>query len=775
MGVKRALSMLNQPECSLAAPGGHLHADPGLMKRGFSSQFFAVLLMLPFLASGSAAVASAQWQPVRERTLEVAKGSVLDFSGLFPSGPAGSKGLIQVDTHGHLQFSNEAAPQRFLCASMVPSEPNGGMPDKGEADRWVEQLRRTGYNLVRLHFIDAILMTGREGDFDFDPVALDRLHYLMARLKAAGIYWIVDGMTSDNGAYGNVLPHRWVNRHGLKERLFHDPAALDHWKRLVTSLWGRTNPYTGMAPLHDPAALGMILVNEGGIGFLATLEGRYPQALQVQFGEWLATRYPDGGSRGKLGGGGYDVSVPEEIRGTGRLSRDFAAFIADRERALFAEMDAHVRSRGFKGLTTAYDNFGFYHADVARGATDWIDMHAYQSSPSRFAETGSSLAQSSIFDNTGRYGRELTNARQWGKPFTVTEYGQPFWNQWRHETTAWIPAMAAFQDWDAICQFAELPVLLEYAESGPPRRRAIYPFAVGGDPVTRGGERLAALLFLRADVAPSRVRVKLGLDPEQVLADGNAWEQVPENLSRLALVAATGLDLSTNPAGFMGDQAIHFPLDSRPGNWVEKAANEALKRGVLLGHDPVERLKAARLLPRSNRTDLSKGLFESDTGQILFDTSRKTLSIVTDRTVAFTRRSGSASGGGVELSGLSGPATVAVGAVDDQVLGRSRRLLVWVLTDAMNTGMEFVDPGRTTLKALGRFPPRIRAVTGQLAIRHREAQTLKVWAVDQAGRRVAAMPARAQGGFLRFAIDNMVPGHGPVTYFEVAVDGKKQG
>lgn len=733
-----------------------------LIRQATLSLFIALEL---FLITVATSFASDKWYPIKERSLEVAEGSVLDFSSLNQPKPAGASGWIQVDQEGHLNVGVKGKSQRFLCASLVPGGPNGGIPDKAEADRWIAQFKRTGYNLVRLHFIDAILMSGRKDDFDFDPVALDRLHYLMAGLKSAGIYWVVDGLTSDNGAYGNVMPHRWVKRHDLKERLFYEPEVLDHWKRLVTTLWGRTNPYTGLAPLHDPAMLGIILVNEGGMGFLSTVKGSYPRALQKQFSEWQSNHARASGKSALLS----HVSVPEEIRGKKQESRDFARFIAQRENELFTEMDRYVRTKGFKGLTTTYDNFGFYHADVARSSANWIDMHAYQSLPSQYADVGSKMAQTSIFDNAGRYGRELTNARQWGKPFTVTEYGQPFWNQWRHESTAWIPALAAFQGWDAICQFAELPVLLEYSKSGPPRRLAMYPFGVGADPIARAGERLAALLFLRGDVAPSRVRVKLGLDPEQVFADGNAWGQIPENLSRLALVAASGLDLSKSSPMPKSGQEIYFALDSRSRSWVEKAENEALKRGFLISKDPVERLKASRLLSRSNRTDLSEGLYETDTGQMLFDAPQKRLSIITERTVVFTQRSGSAKGGGVELAALSSPATIAVGAVDNQVIERSSRMLVWVLTDAMNTGMEFADlEKRTTLKTLGRFPPQIRAVTGRLAIKHSQAGTLKVWAVDQAGGRVAMVPAKAAGGFLRFAIDNVVPGVGPVTYFEVA-------
>lgn len=730
-----------------------------------SGRTAAVIAFMFSMTAASSAFAQDKWHPLKERSLEVASGSVLDFSGLTDTAPAGSKGQVQVGAAGHFHIGGATAPQRFLCAAMVPSEPNGGIPDKAEADRWVAQLKRTGYNLVRLHFIDAILMTGRKGDFDFDPAALDRLHYLMAQLKAAGIYWIVEGVTSDNAAYGNVQPHRWIKKHHFKERLFYDPAALDHWKRLVTALWASKNPYTGLTSLEDPAMLGIILVNEGGMGYLATLKGGYPKALQKQFSEWQARASTVARAKSAFRS---LARVPDTLRGKDQGARDFAAFIAEREGELFREMESHVRARGFRGLTTAYDNFGFYHADVSRGLGNWVDMHAYQSLPSKFAAEGSTLAQTSLFDNAGRYGRELTNARQWGKAFTVTEYGQPFWNQWRHETTAWIPALAAFQDWDAICQFAELPVMLEYTESGPARRRALYPFGVGADPIARGGERLAALLFLRGDVATSQARVKLGLNPEKIFADGNAWGQVPENLSRLALVIGMGLDLTRQPPGPSRKQELYLPLDSQPASWIEKAGNEALKRGVLIGKDPVERLKAAGLLPHDNRTDLSDGIFETDTGQMVFDSSRERLTIATQRTVAMVQRSGAAKAGAVELTALSGPAMVAVGAVDDQLLERSRRLLVWVLTDAMNTGMAFADDERTTLKTLGRFPPRIRAVTGKLAIKHAHATKMKVWAVDQAGRRVATVSTQVQDGLLRFAIDNVLPGVGPVTYFEVA-------
>lgn len=725
----------------------------------------------------TATFASNNWHPLRERSPEVVEGSALDFSGLFLSTTvgSGSRGLVSIN--GHLRFADAAQSQRFLCASLVPSAPNGGIPGKAESDRWVLQLKRVGYNLVRLHYIDAILMTGRSGDFDYDPEAFDRLHYLMAKLKEVGIYWFVDGLTSSNGAYGNIQPHRWINRHSLHERLYYDPSALAHWKRVVTSLWGRVNPYTGLAPLNDPAMLGMILVNEGSLAFLATSSGHYHDGLSIPFAIWLRSRYTDNAAMSQAWGGkttGRDninvsVDVPDEIRGRDGRSRDFASFVAGRETALFRDMEAHVRTRGFKGLVTNFNNWDFNHAHVVRKALDWVDMHSYQSLPTGFAEPGSSMPQTSIFDDAGTYGRTLASSRHWGKPFTVTEYGQPFWNQWRHESTAWIPALAAFQNWDAICQFAELPVILEYnSNAGPSRRRALVPFGVGSDPIARGGERLAALLFLRGDLQPSRAKVRLIMDPLGIFEDGNAWGQVPEDLSRLALVIASGLDLSPDALRTKADGEIAFPLDSRSSGLLAKLESATQKNGFLVGKNLVLSLKASGLLPVSNRSDFSKGLFETDTGQIVFDTQTKRLTITTERTVSLTLRSGSAKAGGIELDALSSPATVAVGAVDDQVIEKSKRMLIWVLTDAINTGMEFANDSRTTLKKLGSFPPQIRSVTGRLSIKHAAPGTLKVWALDQAGRRIAPIRNSVESGFVKFAFDNVVPGYGPVTYFEVA-------
>lgn len=732
--------------------------------------------LMPLVA---AAADEERWLPVRETSLNVAAGSVLDFSFLLDTAAAGKLGWAVALPEGRIGFEQRRSPQRFLAAPLVFLPLNGGVPDRVGSDRLVEQLRRTGYNLVRLHFVDAMLMTGRSKDFDFDPVQLDRLHYLLATLKRGGIYWLVDGLTSDNGAWGDVQPHRWVRQHRAKLDLLTTEIGFQHWATLVERLWGRRNPYTGVSPLQDPAMLGMILVNEGSLGYLATIDGqRYPATLAGPFREWLQRRYgTDAAVKSAWGGElqageslSTQVRLPSAVRGRSPRDVDFARFVSDLEQKAVERMQSHVRSLGFGGLTTAFDNWGFLNADVSRATLPWVDMHSYHASPSQHGQPGSRIAQTSVHSDTARYVRELTNARQWGKPFTVTEYGQPFWNRWRHESALLVPAVAALQGWDAICQFAEIAIQEDYGAAPFLRRQAIYPYAVGGDPIARAGERLAALVFLRGDVQPARGRLRIHVDPERVFARSGGWEQVPEGLSRLAFVTGIGLDFSPRPAKPVpGEWSVDL-ADAKPHwwRWLEDQLVKAGANGLVTDAEP---LRNAGIIDRGNRTRPGARLYQSDTGELTVDAEAGRIVLATPQTVAVAvRRSKSIAAGPMDLRDLSGPALVAVSSVDQAPLSRSRRMVLWVLTDAINTGMRFDDDERTTVRTLGRWPPQVRAVSLTIKLAHADGARLHVWPLNLAGQRQTQVPAQYRQGVLELALDTAALPDGPAVMFELAME-----
>lgn len=739
----------------------------------------AVLAQLICVSMAWAAEPVEQWLPLQDRNLVArAAGNALDFSALVAPGPAGRYGWLRGGANDSLVFEKSSSAQRFFATTMVFGPGNGKIPDKAGVAALVTELKRTGYNAVRLHFIDALLMDDRERDFDFDPEQFDRLHDLLAQLKAAGIYWIVDGLTSDNAAYGNVRPHRFIKKHHAKLDVLLSDAGFEHWTRLVDRLWGTKNPYTGLAPINDPAMLGMILVNEGSIGFLATTDGnRYPASLATGFRQWLQVRYRDDTALrsawgSELRGGeslGAGVELPDAVRGKSMRDKDFARFVGDTERAAFARMEKHVRQLGFGGLTTAFNNWGFVSADVSRSAAPWIDMHGYHDVPSNHGQPGSKNRQSGLLETQARGVRELSNARQWGKPFTVTEYGQPFWNGSRYEMTALVPSMAAHQGWSAISLFAEVPVLLDYGPSTLVRRQAIYPFGIGADPILRAGERLAAVLFMRGDVTRSTHRIRLHVDAEKLFSRSGGWEQVPEAISRLAFVAPIGLDFGAMPDRATAGE-LSLDLGAGPPSWAVKVDNALQRAGIDWRTDALAPLRAAGIVDATNRSRPEANFFESDTGELRVDARAGSIQVGTARSSVIVTKGGDADNPGFTVRGASGPALFAIASLDGLALAKSRHLLVWVLTDAMNSGMKFQDAGRTMLSALGSFPPQVRTVQASLHLDSTQARGLKAWPLNLAGERRRELPLKSDDKGTDLVIDTAKLPDGPALFFEIAAE-----
>lgn len=721
------------------------------------------------------AVLAADWIPLSDVDLEVKAGSALDFSALNEAGPAGKYGWARPTVDGHIAFGKRPTPQRFLCASFAFSPISGGMPTPEMGRRIAIQLRRAGYNLARLHYVDAMLMSGRERDFDFDSAQLDRFFQFTAALKEQGIYWIVDGLTSDNGAYGFPDRNRWTRKYNLKLDLFTEAAAQAHWARLVTELWGRKNPYTGLSTLQDPALLGIILVNEGSLGYLASIGGnKWPAQLGTPFRDWVRARYSSDEALRRAWGGDSEpedsvsskaLSPPKEVRAKGRRGADFMRFIGDLEQGAFRRMESHVRTLGFGGLTTAYDNWGFIQADLSRAAAGWIDMHSYASLPVGFAEPGSIMPQKSALDDGARWVRELTHARHWGKPFSVTEWGQPFWNKWRHESVALLPAIAAHQGWDVICQFADTPLVLSYAEPPGRRQSAIQPFGIGVDPILRVGERLSALLFLRGDVAPSDAKLRLHLDPEAIYAQGRGWEQLPDSISRLTLAVPSGLDIGPQATNGGGRELMLNAAKDGPG-WLRTLDKVASR--LRLDTGPLSDMRDRGLLPPGNVTEQRRGLIQTDTGQLLFDPSTPQITVATDRSLAIVTRGGDALVAGLALRGTSAPGLFAVSSIDGQKVGESKRLLLFVLTDAINSGMTFEDAARTTIRTLGKIPPQVMPVRARVSIGSSVMAKANVFPLSLAGeRRGPPISAVREDGALQFELDTGRLPSGPALLFEI--------
>ena len=340
-----------------------------------TKSLFFLLVIITLDLSTVTQANTEKWQSISDESLVVQEGSPLDFSQWVLPGPAGKYGRV-IANKGKLRFEDASILPNFTCASLAWSRSTGGFPNHKDADAYAIQLKRHGYNLVRFHFVEALLMSGREHDFDFDPEQLDNWLYFLFALKREGIYWIMDGMTSPNGAIGGIYPHRYIKKYDLKTDIYLDGRAQEHWKELVRRIFTIKNPYTKIRIIDDPALMGVVLVNEGGINYLANSSSNtsrtWPKIWQTPFNAWLQEKYKNTTDltiawHGELNNDEsffqQSILLPKTLREQSQRMADFQRFIAQLEISTYRWMSAYISSLGFKGLLTQYDNMALLGAD----------------------------------------------------------------------------------------------------------------------------------------------------------------------------------------------------------------------------------------------------------------------------------------------------------------------------------------------------------------------------------------------------------------------------
>jgi hypothetical protein len=728
--------------------------------------FVVAALLASRLAFSAGVVVDDGWLTTRDINIEIKAGSPLDFSALFPEQEGGISSHAEAGPRGELLVKGKAT--RFLCAAMNLTPPYGGFPSREDSDRYARQLRRTGYNMVRIHHIDSTLMTERKLDFDYDPVQLDRFHYFLAALKKQGIYWMLDAMSSENAAWGNVTPHRWVNRHDMKVRVHVDPVAQAHWKRLIETLYGRVNPHTGVSILQDPALLGLSFVNEGGLQFITHVDKKISPLLKPALLTWLRSTYPDparfaavwGQPAANLVNG--NLALPAAGDRSPAMD-DVLSFYDELQGNTAKWMNAHVATLGSKALTTAYNNMPTTHAARARRAFAWVDMHAYHDEGFGF-EPGARIRNDSSFDKNLQYILDLSTARLQNRAFTVSEYGQPFWNSWRRESGLVAPAYAAFQDWGAICQHASTAVDLTYAQSKG-WKQSIIPYAVGLDPVGRVIETLAALLYRRGDVATSASGVEIVLPGGEGEATSRYWG-LPGNLARIALVAS----VSTRPIEERATPAkpLLASIAVAPeGLAGRKIAEWVSNSGVSLSSGNSAINQIARLQSKDNKTDAAAGIYESGTGQLMTNMAARRFEVKTPLTrgLVFEKLTEPWSFGPLQLTAADGPGLVALASLDNKPLANSASMLLMIASDALNTEMRFTDSTRRTLVQIGRLPARIegRRLTFDIST----GLNLRVSALRANGEVTEVLPMTTGNNKAQVVVNLSALQAGPSFYFHV--------
>ncbi len=227
-----------------------------------------------------------------------ATSGVTDLSAL--NLPIGTN-RVAVDTNGQFVLSGRRV--RFLGVNFAGDSPF--MPTNN-AEAVAARLAKFGVNNVRFHHMDApwaynggLLAYTSASSTNFNPAQLERVHYIVSRLKAHGIYADINLLVgrqyrAGDGLGPEVTGMDWKDAHVLG--FFYDPALALH-KDYATKLLTPTNRFTGLSLAKDPAVAFVEIINENGLlqkwldGGLDRLPARYATNLQARWNGWLAARY----------------------------------------------------------------------------------------------------------------------------------------------------------------------------------------------------------------------------------------------------------------------------------------------------------------------------------------------------------------------------------------------------------------------------------------------------------------------------------------------------
>ncbi|OGV75274.1 MAG: hypothetical protein A3K19_09055 [Lentisphaerae bacterium RIFOXYB12_FULL_65_16] len=724
-------------------------------------------------------VANERWKPVKH-TWAIKAGSAFDFSSLVET-PAGKDGRVVV-RNGHFELENRPGVKtRFVGANLCYT---ANYLEKADCERLAENLRRMGYNTIRFHHYDRDLPNPKSsGTTEPDPVQLDKLEYLFHCLKKNGMYITIDLYTDRYLKKGEIAGFDRTVRHDFKQLVPVHAPAMENWKTFARNLLTHRNPYTGLTWAEDPALFTICGLNEDNF-FVNGLKGEYDDVRQL-----------------------YEARLDAQLASQGRTGltpEEHAAELDNLGMQIQLEgiraMHEYLRSLGYQGLFTDLNMCNHYGNYPQRDELDFVDNHSYWDHP-RFLEKAwslpSALSQRSSVA-AGSYPAGLAPTRIFGRPFGVTEINFCVPNHCRAESGPVTGAFAALQDWDGVWRFAFTHTSKTITGEPVPST-----FDIAGDPLNLLSERLVPLLFLRGDAKSATTAIPI-VYTSDALKMPCARKGPPSAYTTLGYYARLGsvrgdcrahadcahiADLlagqgaKTEGGGFWHHLAF-WQRRGGPG-----AAAGASEFAAFLNSDSPGRVasSAVPLFDLDSKTlaadlaaagiidpakvDLVAKRVVSETGEIVHDEGQGTLTVATPRTECFVLPGKVSLSGAAVTAANTDPdfAVVAVSSLDGKPVAESARLLVLHMTDVQNTKVKFGNRKHTVIEHAGTLPRLARNGSATITLKTANAATLKAWALDIDGTRLAPVTLRNDAGALTLDAKVFQPA-GPCMAYELATE-----
>jgi hypothetical protein len=676
--------------------------------------------------------------------------AALDLRSLNES-VAGENGRIQVKGE---EFIHEKTGRsvRFWAV-------NTGM-ESVQMDRslmiyMARSLAKRGVNMVRLH--------GPLWSADFrkvDPADLERLFTFVAAMKQEGIYtslsiyfplWLKLNPDSEFAGYNDQNPFALLFFNPDFQKIY-----FNWWRSTLTT----PNPATGKKLIDDPAIAFVELVNEDSYLFWTfepykNIPAPQMKILEQQFGTWLVGKYgsldnafntwknspnfqsaPNEADQPQEGRVGFLLLYEIFSNPDSRRAQDTATFLMASQKQFFETAIAFLRKGlGYRGLIYA-SNWITADARIlgpldkySNTVADFMDRHGYFEPPHKGDRAGYSVSvgdtytdrSALLFTSTDQkqeqdFNLPVMDVRYNHLPSITTEINWTMPNRFRADFPLLTAAYGSLQGTNGFFFFA----------ANHSWDSILKKFSIGS-PAVVGQFPAAALLYRKQLLQPGKSVAEVSLKLDDLLALRGAPLTAPQNLDEfrkrdipagetLRSDRATSID----PLAFLvGKVNLNFSQDTAASNLME----------------------LSQFIDRKAKT------VRSSTGELFWDYGNGLVTVNAPQAqgaTGFLRHAGTIALKDLTLTTDLDYGTVVLVAMDDQPLGRSRRMLLQVMSEEQNFGWKTRGFPQKTIESVGTPPLIVQNLSGKVSLQRSDAARLKVTALDANGYPTATQKNASQ-------------------------------
>ena len=716
----------------------------------------------------------SQWRVVDMSDLAVKDGSALDVSEGIGKPKAGRYGRVVISKDGHFEFEKMPGKKvKFKGTNWRPGDMFGRTAKThADIDELAKMMRKQGYNLVRWR------LSMNKNEFaapyvlkEYNKDMYDYFFYAMAR---EGVYSHFNLSSHD---LGNP-DFEWGDRYDVKIKMFFgDTQTREDWRKLVKMQLNLVNKYTGKkwkddlsiatTEYYNEIELGPVDMKKASPQTKKFVDEKFVAFLKRKYGTFENWNEPEWKKR-------FNLKSFDDVKFSNAVNthHDVAHFLLENGREMQKFCETVVRNEeGFKPPLHQHNVIRTTpFALLSAEAGDYIALNVYHNHPSAFMDIGSYVGHESSISNFARYFRATAAKRVAGRPMMLSEWQHCHWNPRKYEGGIVMPAYAALQDFDNLTVH-DVAVLNTQSPLGP--------FEVARSPVFRANEFLSYVLFYRGDVKKSPSRVDLVYDKDYIENSKNFGNAMNDEQSKIALMTGFATDFPSARETPMVRNIRRTPasLKIKPVGYSETwSSNNFASSGSgdkkFDISEMTETLRKKGILPKENISDPSKGVFQSDTGEITMRVPEELIKVVTPNTeaVALTPATKNEKLGLVTVKSTSEPAAFAVTSVDGKPLSKSRRMVVIYNTDNISTGFEvsrdmcnLVSRGRTPiLMKVGKVSATIKlpedkgGILARMAALFglkRDAPTYSLYALKITGERLEKIPVEIKDGMINIELD----------------------